>query len=329
MGRPDFWSVPELAQKKVLALKEAKSILEPYRDLERQLDDAEVLLQLADEANDPATLAEATATLAAQEHRLERFEFTTLLNGPSDSRDVFITIHAGAGGTDSCDWVEMLLRMYSLWLERSGYQTTLLETQRGDEAGLRRAVVEARGNHAFGFLKSEIGVHRLVRISPFDANKRRHTAFASVDVTPEFDEVKIELNDADLRIDTYRSSGAGGQHVNVTDSAVRITHIPTGIVVACQNERSQTRNREIARKLLTSKLQQRVEIEREGELKKAYGEKGEIAFGSQIRSYILQPYQMVKDHRTEHETSNVGRVLDGELDPFIEAFLKLRGKPKT
>ncbi|MBI5367446.1 MAG: peptide chain release factor 2 [Planctomycetes bacterium] len=328
MGRSDFWSVPETAQRTVEALKSLKGVVEPTRELTRVLDDAEVLLEMGEEAGDAATVEESVRALAGAEKKLEHLELAALLSGPSDDRNCYMTIHAGAGGTDACDWVEMLLRMYTLWLERSGYATTLLETQRGDEAGLRRAALEIRGDHAFGYLKSEIGVHRLVRISPFDANKRRHTAFASVDLTPEFEEVKIQVNEADLRVDTYRSSGAGGQHVNVTDSAVRITHLPSGIVVACQNERSQTRNREIAMRLLKSKLTQRAEDERDREVRKAYGEKGDIAFGSQIRSYVLQPYQMIKDHRTDLETSNVNEVLDGGLDELIQAFLKFSTKAK-
>jgi len=234
-----------------------------------------------------------------------------------------MTIHAGAGGTESCDWTEMLLRMYLRWADRGGFKADIVEATAGEEAGLRRTTAHVIGPWAFGYLKAEIGVHRLVRISPFDANKRRHTSFASVDVTPEIEDApEIEIGESDLRIDTYRAGGAGGQHVNKTDSAVRVTHLPTGIVVQCQNDRSQLKNRKMAMKMLLAKLHAMREAEKEAELAAAYDAKGEIAFGHQIRSYVLQPYQMVKDLRTDHETGNVDAVLDGDIQPFIEAYLR-------
>ena len=248
-----------------------------------------------------------------------------MLSGEFDANPAILEIHPGEGGTDSQDWAEILLRMYTRWAERRGFKYDLLEATAGDEAGIKSATLTVEGRHAYGLLSAERGVHRLVRISPFDAAKRRHTSFASVDVTPEVtDDVEIEIGDDDLRIDTYRSSGAGGQHVNVTDSAVRITHLPTGIVVSCQNERSQMQNKAVAMRVLKSRLLQRAREERMAELQALKGEQRDIGFGSQIRSYVMHPYQMVKDHRTDHETGNVQGVLDGDLDAFIEAQLKKR-----
>nr|MDQ3879409.1 peptide chain release factor 2 [Actinomycetota bacterium] len=250
-------------------------------------------------------------------------EVEALLCGKFDDNPAILEVHAGEGGTDAQDWTEMLLRMYLRWAERRGYKTELLEATEGEEAGLKSATFIVTGRHAYGLLAAERGVHRLVRISPFDAAKRRHTSFASIDVTPEVeDDVEVDISPDDLRIDTYRSSGAGGQHVNVTDSAVRITHLPTGIVVAVQNERSQMQNRAVAMKILTSRLAQRAREERDAELQALRGEKRDIGFGSQIRSYVLHPYQMVKDHRTDIEKGNVHAVLDGDIDDFIEAELR-------
>ena len=262
-------------------------------------------------------------TLMAQlEAEINAIEMTMKLSGEHDERDAILAIHPGAGGTESQDWAEMLLRMYLRYCERKGWSTEIVDYQSGEEAGLKSATVMVRGDYAYGYLKSEHGVHRLVRISPFDAAKRRHTSFASVYVYPDIDEeIEIEINDKDLRVDTYRSSGAGGQHVNVTDSAVRITHLPTGIVVTCQNERSQHKNRDVAMKLLRAKLYQLEVEKRQEEQEKLEGEKKDIAFGSQIRSYVLQPYQMVKDLRTGYEVGDVQRVLDGDLDGFVEAYL--------
>ena len=280
-----------------------------------------MLVELAEE--DPEAEKDLAAAVAGLERAVGRFEFQQMLNGPDDARNAYVTIHAGAGGTESCDWTEMLLRMYLRWAERNKFATDLIEAVPGEEAGLRRVALHVSGPRAFGYLKAEIGVHRLVRISPFDAAKRRHTSFASVDVTPELDaEGEIEINENDLRIDTYRAAGAGGQHVNKTDSAVRITHLPTGLVVQCQNDRSQHKNRRTAMKMLIAKLHALREAKKQAEIAAAYDAKGEIAFGYQIRSYVLQPYQMVKDLRTEVETGNVEAVLDGDIQQFIEAYLR-------
>jgi peptide chain release factor 2 len=281
-----------------------------------------VLLQLADEADDDDTRREAAEKLAAAGDSLDEAELRRMLGGEHDASNAIVSINAGAGGTDACDWAEMLLRMYLRWAERRGYATSVVDSQAGDEAGLRSVTFTLGGDHAFGYLKAEEGVHRLVRISPFDSQARRHTAFASVSVFPEVDEdIEVEIDDKDLRVDTYRASGAGGQHVNKTDSAVRLTHLPTGVVVQCQNERSQHKNRATAMKLLRARLYERARQEREAELAAARGEQRQIEFGSQIRSYTLHPQQRVKDHRTGVEAGNVEGVLDGDLDRFIRATL--------
>ena len=323
MEQPGFWSDNDAAQKTVQRLKALKGWREPFVQLEEDHEELYTLLELAREENDAESLAEVDAGLAGLNGRLEKFRLATLLSEENDERNAFVSIHAGAGGTESCDWAEMLLRMYSRWFEEHKYDARIVEYLPGDEAGVKAVTLEVKGPRAYGYLRSEIGVHRLVRISPFDSNARRHTSFASVDVVPEFDEdAEIEIIDKELRIDTFRSSGAGGQHVNVTDSAVRITHLPTGIVVSCQNERSQHANRRTAMSILTSRLYRLREKEREDELAKLYGEKGEIAWGNQIRSYVMQPYTMVKDHRTSFEMGDVNKVLDGHLDPFIGAYLR-------
>jgi len=329
MSAPTFWSNQDKAKAIVSELKGLKSIADVYDELAKHLEDCEVMVQLAAEEKD----AEAEAQVAGDVERLEKalseFEFKAMLNEPNDRRDAFLSIHAGAGGTESCDWAEMLMRMYTRWMERHGYQIRLVDSLEGEGAGIKSVTLEVGGPWAYGYLKSEIGVHRLVRISPFDANARRHTSFASVDVVPEFDdEIEIEIKDSDLRIDRMRAGGKGGQHVNVTDSAIRITHLPTGIVVQCQNERSQHQNLEVAMKVLKSRLYRMEEQKREEELARLYGEKGEIAWGHQIRSYVLQPYQMIKDHRTAAETGNVQAVLDGDIDMFIDAYLKQRIEKK-
>jgi len=321
MSAPDFWADKEKAGETVEALKELKATLEPLEALSTAMEELSVLAELSEE--DPAAVPELRAALDRASHSLDRFELRQMLSGPDDRCNAYLTLHAGAGGTESCDWTEMLLRMYLRWAERSGYGSEIVAAIPGEEAGLRRATLHVIGPYAFGYLRGETGVHRLVRISPFDANKRRHTSFASVDVTPEVeDEGEIEINEKDLHIDTYRASGAGGQHVNKTDSAVRITHIPTGIVVQCQNERSQHKNRRTAMKLLIAKLHALREAEKRAEMAAAYDAKGEIAFGYQIRSYVLQPYQLVKDLRTGEETGNVEAVLDGDIDRFIETWLR-------
>ena len=294
-----------------------------YDRLAQRISDAEVLWELASGEGDEDVATEAANELSAIESELSVLEVTALLSGEFDDNPAILEVHAGEGGTDSQDWAEMLLRMYQRWAEQGGYKTELLEMTPGEEAGIKSVTLTIEGRHAYGLLSAERGVHRLVRISPFDAAKRRHTSFSSVDVTPEVDEdVEIEISPDELRVDTYRSSGAGGQHVNVTDSAVRITHLPTGIVASCQNERSQMQNRAVAMRILKSRLLQRAQEEREAEMSALRGVKREIGFGSQIRSYVLHPYQMVKDHRTGLETGNVNAVLDGAIDDFIEAELR-------
>ncbi len=288
-----------------------------------RISDVKVLWELAEGEEDEATAAEADAELQAIERDLATLEVSALLSGEFDDNAAILEVHAGEGGTDSQDWAEMLLRMYQRWAERDGFKAELVEVTPGEEAGIKGATLTVTGRHAYGLLAAERGVHRLVRISPFDSAKRRHTSFASVDVTPEVeDDVDVEIDPEDLRIDTYRSSGAGGQHVNVTDSAVRITHLPTGIVVSCQNERSQMQNRNVAMRILKSRLLARAREEREAELEALRGEKRDIGFGSQIRSYVLHPYQMVKDHRTGLEKGNVNGVLDGDIRAFVEAELR-------
>ncbi len=322
MSSPGFWESGERAQETVKELKSVKALVQPISEIGRELDDLEVLNQLAIEEKSPSTAEEVVRSLSVLESRLEKVELSALFSDDKDRFDCYLSIHAGAGGTESCDWAQMLLRMYTRWLERSGFNIEVISVLPDEEAGIKNATLHVTGPYAFGHLRAEMGVHRHVRISPFDSAKRRHTSFASVDVAPEIEEEVLEINESDLRIDTYRSSGAGGQHVNVTDSAVRMTHIPTGIVVACQNERSQHKNRAVAMKILKARLYQLRDDERQKALKQQYGEKGEIAFGSQIRSYVLQPYQLVKDHRTGLEVGNVDAVLDGDIDRFIEAYLR-------
>jgi peptide chain release factor 2 len=327
MASPGFWDNKEKAQETVKALRAVKQDVLPLQSILKTYHDMIELCDLAEaEGNgnqDEETLAELQDELRALTSEIEKLEFRRMLSGPNDAKNAYVSIHAGAGGTEACDWAAMLLRMYNHWLERHGYKVEIVDSLAGEEAGLRRVTLHIAGEWAYGYLKSEIGVHRLVRISPFDANARRHTSFASVDVVPEVDEdIEIEIKDEDLKVDTFRAGGAGGQHVNKTSSAVRITHLPTGIVVQCQNERSQHKNRKMALSMLKAKLYQMKERERMAEIAAAYDEKGEIAWGHQIRSYVLQPYTMVKDLRTDAETGNAQAVLDGEIDMFIEAYLK-------
>ncbi len=301
-----------------------------YDGIAQRLEDAALMWELAEAEDDASATREVEAELTALENEIESLEVVSLLGGEFDANPAILSVNAGEGGTDSQDWAEMLLRMYLRWAERRGFKTELLEATPGEEAGLKSATATVAGRHAYGLLAAERGVHRLVRISPFDAAKRRHTSFASVDVTPEVeDDIEIEISPDDLRVDTYRSSGAGGQHVNVTDSAVRITHLPTGIVVSCQNERSQMQNRAVAMRVLKSRLLAKAHEEREAEIDALRGERREIGFGSQIRSYVMHPYQMVKDHRTEVETGNVQGVLDGDIDAFVEAELKRKATVAT
>ncbi|MFS8628933.1 MAG: peptide chain release factor 2 [Limnochordales bacterium] len=329
MGSPDFWNDPETAKQISRRQKELQAEVEEWDKVEARRQDVEVLLELAVEADDEETLQEAAQQLAALEREVERLELATLLNGEYDHADAILSIHAGAGGTEAQDWAEMLMRMYTRWAEDKGYKVEVLDVLPGEEAGIKSATLGIQGHRAYGYLKAERGVHRLVRISPFDAAGRRHTSFASVAVEPDVeDDGEIEIDPDDLKIETFRASGAGGQHVNKTESAVRITHLPTGIVVQCQSERSQHANRERAMRILRARLLQRKLEEKQKKMAELRGEQGEIAWGSQIRSYVFQPYTLVKDHRTNVETGNVQAVMDGEIDMFIEAYLRHKGKAK-
>ena len=317
---PDFWNDADRAQHVLRRRRRLQEDHDLSRSLKRRSEDLDVLIEWADQGENVLDdLARGLDDLAAE---VEAAEIKKMLGGEHDACNAIVSVHPGAGGTESQDWADMLLRAYLRWAERRGFSREVIDYQPGDEAGIKSATITVAGDYAYGLLLAEAGVHRLVRISPFDQAARRHTSFASVFVWPELpDDVEVELEDRDLRIDTYRSSGAGGQHVNVTDSAVRITHLPTGIVVSCQNERSQHRNRDAAMKVLRARLFDLKRRQQQEQLEKIGGEKKEIAFGSQIRSYVLHPYQMVKDHRTKVEAGNVERVLDGDLDVFIRSYL--------
>jgi peptide chain release factor 2 len=327
-GGGALWTDQERARKIVEEVKSLKRWLEPYHALRKRVDEGRELSELF-EAESHVDLAlqrgleEEADRIAAE---VEALELQHMLQGPDDVRDALLTIHPGAGGTESQDWAEMLTRMYTRWAERHGFTVAVLDLEPGEEAGIKRVELEVRGRYAYGLLKAEIGVHRLVRISPYDAQSRRHTSFASVMVYPEVDEdIEIEIRDDDLRIDVFRASGKGGQHVNKTSSAVRMTHLPSGIVVQCQNERSQFKNKATAMKMLKARLYERAVKEREAKKAEHDKQKTENAFGNQIRSYVFQPYTMVNDHRTELKVTDVQKVMDGDLDPFIEAFLKRYG----
>ena len=325
MADPGFWNDQKAAQKLLQRRKRVDADLELLKRLKGQEDDAQVLADWLTAGEDVAK--DFATALDALEATVDSCEFQKMLGGEHDRANAILTINAGAGGTDSQDWAEMLLRMYLRWCDRRGYKRDITDIQAGEEAGIKSATVLIAGEYAFGYLAAEAGVHRLVRISPFDSNARRQTSFASVFAWPEIDEsIEIEVQDKDLRIDTYRSSGAGGQHVNVTDSAVRLTHLPTGIVVACQNERSQIRNREVGMKILKARLYELELSKRREKLDAVEAAKKDIAFGSQIRSYVLHPYRMVKDHRTKHETGNPDRVLDGDIDDFVKATLAAKAR---
>ncbi len=329
MSLPNFWDNPDSAKKVVTQLSALKTIIDPAAAAIQKLSDTKELFEIALAENDSRTLGSLESDILSLQKQLWQIELTGTLSGPDDSKPCFFSIHAGAGGTESCDWASMLLRMYTRYFQDNGYKFEQMDITPGEEAGIRSITMRIEGPFAFGKLSCEAGVHRLVRISPFDANKRRHTSFCAVDVIPEYEDIEIEINEADLRVDTYRASGPGGQNVNKVSSAIRITHIPTGIVVQCQNDRSQHKNRAEAMRMLKSKLYMMQQQKRDAELAKMYGDKGEIAWGYQIRSYVLQPYQMIKDHRTDFQSGNVQAVLDGDIEPFIEAYLRYRAESKN
>lgn len=322
MEAPGFWDDTEKSQKAMKQLKGLKDAFERYNELARGLEDAKTLIEMADEENDVSLIPEVDSEITAFEEKLEALRIETLLSGEYDKDNAILTLHAGAGGTEACDWCQMLMRMYTRWADANGYGTEIIDYLDGDEAGVKSVTIEISGENAYGHLKSEHGVHRLVRISPFNAAGKRQTSFVSCDVMPDIDEnIDIEINDDDLRIDTYRSSGAGGQHINKTSSAIRITHLPTGIVVQCQNERSQHQNKDKAMQMLKAKLylmKQQENAEKNSDIR---GDVKDINFGNQIRSYVLQPYTMVKDHRTNKDIGNAQSVLDGNINPFINAYL--------
>ncbi len=323
MNQPTFWDDSAHSNKLMRELKALKSIVEPFEKFSKRFSDVKELMEIS--RNDPEFLQQIESEISSLEKEIHTIEIQTILGGPFDRNNAILSINAGAGGTESCDWAQMLLRMYTRFADNKNFKLKVLDILPGEEAGIKNVTVRMEGDMAYGLLKSEKGVHRLVRISPFDSNKRRHTSFASVDVIPEIeDDIEVEINPDDLRIDVFRSSGPGGQSVNTTDSAVRITHLPTGIVVQCQNERSQLQNRQSSMKVLRAKLYELKQKEQDERMAKEHGAKQKIEWGSQIRSYVMQPYLMVKDHRTDVETAQVQKVMDGELDEFMEAFLKMK-----
>ena len=327
MAQESFWSNQEKAQGIIKRIKDLKSNISEFNGLKSSIEELVILLDLNLEENEEDIWDEITQKLEILQKRVEKQELSFLFDGKYDLNNAIVTVRPGAGGTESQDWAEMLLRMYLKWAEKNGYFARIIEISIGEEAGIKNVTFTVSGNNAFGYLRAERGIHRLVRISPFDANRRRHTSFASVEVIPEIDQdVEVEIKEADLRIDTYRATGAGGQHVNTTDSAVRITHLPTNITVQCQNERSQYNNKITAMKILRARLFEYYQQEKEKDLKEIRGKKKEIAWGSQIRSYVFHPYQMVKDHRTEMESGNLQAIMDGEINYFIEAYLKSKKK---
>lgn len=323
MHAPDFWENASNAQKIIDQINELKSWTDPYKDIQSHFENIKALLPEVDEVKEYQFFQELVVELHRLDKSIEELEVRRMLSGELDPKNCYLSINAGAGGTESCDWVQMLARMYEKWVYKKGWKITVIDSVDGEVAGIKSITYKVAGAFAYGYAKAEKGVHRLVRISPFDSNARRHTSFASVDVTPEIDEdIHIEVRPDQIKVDTFRSSGAGGQHVNTTDSAVRITHLRTGIVVSCQNERSQIHNRETCLKLLKSKLYEQEIIERESKLKEIGGEKKEISWGSQIRNYVFQPYTLVKDTRTKYEVGNIDDVMDGNIDGFIYTYLK-------
>jgi peptide chain release factor 2 len=329
MAKSGFWDNPEQQRQVLKERAGLNDILDRFKRLSSELEDVTFLLELAVEENDDQELAEISRKLKGLDEEISAQEMEQMLGGPDDQLGAIVSINAGAGGTEAQDWAEMLLRMYLRWTEKRGFQSEIIDMQAGEEAGIKSVTFAASGRYAYGLLKAEKGIHRLVRISPFDASGRRHTSFAAVFVYPQVaDDIVVDIKQSDLRIDTYRASGAGGQHVNKTSSAVRVTHIPTGIVVQCQNEKSQHRNRELAMKVLRARLYEREQQKRAEKLQQIHDSLEDIAWGSQIRSYVLQPYRLVKDHRTQVEKGNVDAVLDGDLDGFIEAYLLQPGAEK-
>ena len=323
MEAPDFWDDAEVSQKKMKELKDMKDDMETYQNLVTQMEDMETMIEMGYEENDPALIPEIQEMLDEFQKDFDNIRIKTLLSGEYDSENAIIKLNAGAGGTEACDWCSMLYRMYSRWADKKGFTLEVLDYLDGDEAGIKSVTFQVNGTNAYGYLKSEKGVHRLVRISPFNAAGKRQTSFVSCDVMPDIKkDLDVEINDDEIRIDTYRSSGAGGQHINKTSSAIRITHYPTGIVVQCQNERSQFQNKDKAMQMLKAKLYLLKQQENMEKLSGIRGEVTEIGWGNQIRSYVLQPYTMVKDHRTGVESGNVDSILDGNLDPFINGYLK-------
>jgi peptide chain release factor 2 len=321
-AHPQFWDDREEAEAVLTRAKRLRDRVEPWEELRAKLEDAHALLALAVEEDEPSLADEIDATLGEVERRYEKLRVLELLNDEMDDAAAFLTIHSGAGGTEACDWVSMLLRMYTRWMDRKEFKSEILDMQEA-EGGIKSVTLQVEGDFAFGYLKAETGIHRLVRISPFDSSGRRHTSFASVYVSPVIeDDIEVDIKPDEIRVDTYRAQGAGGQHVNKTDSAVRITHLETGIVVQCQNERSQHKNRATAMKVLRSRLYEYYRRQREAEQAEAAAEKKDISWGNQIRSYVFQPYTMVKDHRTKAETGNVSAVMDGDIDAFIEEYLR-------
>jgi peptide chain release factor 2 len=321
MGAPSFWEDNRRAQELIRERSDLSRIVTRMTELTTQVEELDVMLELAAEADDGSLDAEITERLATLRRELDEFELKVMLSGSHDGKPAVLSIHPGAGGTESQDWAQMLMRMYLRWCERNGFKAEVVDLLPGEEAGIKSATIEVTGEYAYGYLRGEMGVHRLVRISPFDASKRRQTSFASVAVVPEVDDVEVTVREDELRVDVFRSSGPGGQGVNTADSAVRITHLPTNIVVQCQNERSQLRNRDTAMRILKARLYELAHKKQREELQELAGEKKEIAFGSQIRSYTFHPYQLIKDHRTGVEVGNVEAVMDGDLDPLIKAYL--------